>query len=313
MAYIPDFNAAYSWMGSPKEAAERDAQTATTGFQDRIMSEALPIQRMMAGGKLDKASIGNMRPMGSANAHYQQLREDMPNSKGIDQQMFQEMYGYGKQNYDMNLANQVATARQAGYDDDDLRKAFKGNPGMLGYMLDNQLIEPKSSFDMDITKALIAAGGYGAVTYANRLRKFVPQGKEIVKLLGDQGVKMRGYDNVGNRLRAPGQGVGSIKNLTVKELSDPTGPYKFTKTQAEKIVSNRSKGILPKVAGQKGRTGRLVTKWLLRGQKAARIGRLGSVAAMGTGGGFLPGLAGLALFEGGMWGIGQLLDAIGED
>jgi hypothetical protein len=184
---------------------------------------------------------------------------------------------------------------------------------MLGYMMDNQLIAPKDEFEMDITKALIGAGGYGAVTYANRLRKFVPKGKEIVKLLGDQGVKMRGYDNVGNRLRAPGKGFGSIKNLTVRELSDPTGPYKFTQTQAEKIVSNRSKGIIPKVAGQKGKAGRLMTKWLLRGQKAARIGRLGSAAVMGTGAGFWPGLAGLAVFEGGMWGVGQLLDAIGED
>ena len=264
---------------------ERQNFNANVAFQDKIAAEMAPIPRMLNNrGKIDQATLGNINVPASYQDHYNQMRQSLPKGVMPNTEMINEVSTASNDAFSRQLDAQFQQMRASGIDDKKITKSLaKNNPGLLNFAVTTGSLNPASNKnEVSLMGPLVATGGVAGLQYLSGLAKYVPQGKEIVQELGETGYKMRGYDAVGNRLRGQlGQPGSSLQQLTLDELTDKNGPYKFSKSKATQIINNRGKGSLSnkaitKLAQNKGTVGKAVANWLIKG---ARVGRLASTAA----------------------------------
>jgi hypothetical protein len=121
--------------------ADRAQQNANINFDQRIQRQALPITRMLnSDNSINTDEIKNAKPFSSAASMWEELSANMPRNRGIDPVVFQEKYAMGKQMYDMNLANQIASMAETGMTDKEIRGALKQNPELYDYTLNNSIM-----------------------------------------------------------------------------------------------------------------------------------------------------------------------------
>ena len=264
---------------------ERQNFNANVAFQDKIAAEMAPLPRMLNNrGKIDQTALGNITVPASYQDHYNQMRQSLPQGVMPNTEMINEVATASNDAFSRQLDAQLQQMRASGISDKKITKALaKENPSLLNYAITTGSLNPAANKnEVSLMGPLIATGGVAGLQYLGGLAKYVPQGKEIVQELGEKGFKMRGYDQVGNRLRGQlGQAGSSLQKLTAEELMDKNGPYKFSKTKATEILNQRGKGTLTnkaigKLAQNKGTVGKAVANWLIKG---ARVGRLASATA----------------------------------
>lgn len=303
-----------------EERQAKQTNMANIGFQDRLAQVTRPIPRMLdTKGNIMGESIRNLVQPPSYHSEYDKIRGQLPEGVMPDTQMIGEGVQAANDNYHTQVAQAAAQMEAAGHSKKDIVKAFaKYNPEALGSGIQQGYFTPDTSGrGFGIVNAAVAAGGYGAYRYTSGLLKYIPSKTDLIKGLGSEGYRAVGYNRHGNintGASAPKRGnYGSLKKLTLAELTDKKGPYGFTKKKAQAIIKARGTGSKPLqwAGSKKGAMGRNIVKAMI---KAGKLGKLGSAAAAAGSGGLLawPSLLGFAASSVMMWQGEKLLDKLGE-
>ena len=283
-------------------------------YADRIATQFAPTPRIIdSTGKVMTDVLAGIKGPPSYNDLYGEVRKTLPSDVMPDiEKIANDAQGLNDK-FQMENTARYKQLQQVGLSDKEIMNMLaKHNPQMIGPMMDIGLTPSPNNKGFSMTKAAVAAGGYGGYRYVKGLMKYVPQGKEIVRELGESGYRMRGYDNVGNPLRGDmGKRGPTLKTLTLEELTDKKGPYKFSKTKANEILKARKAGpkALQTLATGKNAISKNIVKALIR---AGKTGKLVSAGGMASGVFSWPSLIGFAatsaLLEGGEW----MLDKLSE-
>jgi len=221
------FNPIIDAIGTDQGYKDQQAYNANIDFDTRVQRAALPIKRMLTPeGKINKAAISNLRPFDDPYQMWEDLNANMPKGRGVDPQVFQEKYQMGKQMHDMSLANQLNVMRQHGMSDRIIKKQFKDNPGMLQYMYENGIMQPKmQGTGWGATAA--SAGIYGAARGSMGLQQMMKTPKPTSAQLA--ALKAEGYK---------WQGKG--KNIGIRKMT-PMDIYKMNKDTMPKVPKKPNK------------------------------------------------------------------------
>mgnify|MGYP003139229459 FL=1 len=283
--------------------ADRAQQNANINFDQRIQRQALPITRMLnSDNSINTDEIKNAKPFSSAASMWEELSANMPRNRGIDPVVFQEKYAMGKQMYDMNLANQIASMAETGMTDKEIRSALKQNPELYDYTLNNSIMprETKGFSFGDIAKDL-AIGTGGAIAGERLYSRFSPskptatalkdlrsKGFKVVTENGQRKiVKMTDKEMYRKPKVAPGQASEAIKEAreavrTKKRLRADAIKESPSLDKALKGDKTAIKEVLNKGARPAGRIAQAIQGLSQMGGKGKiAAGLLGSILATG--------------------------------
>lgn len=210
---LPDYSPLLEAVGTGKSRADWQQQQVNTSFDQRVMSEALPIRRMISvDGSINKEGIaGAGKGFTDASTLFDQMSAAMPRGRGVDPVVFNEKYQAGKQMYDMSLANQLNMMKQSGYSDKKIWKTLgQQNPELRRYAVENAILAPQLTGTSPLKTALKIGGTIGAIrggTLLNELRQTPKPTGDQIKALNEAGYK---YQKGG---KSPG-----IKRMTTKDI-----------------------------------------------------------------------------------------------
>jgi len=304
---------------SYEERKAKAVNSANIDYQDAIAKQYAPLPRILSTkGRYIKGALSNIGPGANYDSLYSFAKKNLPSDVMPDTaKIAQDAKSLGDKRQ-MELANYYQQLQAAGYSNKKINNIVaKDAPHLMNPMMEVGLQPDTSGRGFGIVNAATAAGGAAGYQYVRGLMKYVPSKTELVKGLGGEGYRAVGYNKYGNintGASAPkGGNYGSLKQLTVEEMTDKKGPYKYTKKKANQIIKNRKTGskALQWAGSKKGAIGRNVVKSMI---KAGKVGRLGSTAAGVGSGGLLsvPSLIGFAAFSTLMWAGETMLDKLTE-
>ena len=313
-----------------RQMADQMASQANVNFDKRVMSEALPITRMLnTDGSIDKEAIkGAGKGFTDPHAMWEALNKDMPGNRGIDPVVFQEKYQMGKQLYDMNLMNQIGQMGESGMSEKEIRNALKENTELYDYALNNSIIprdDPTDwgSIGKGAAKFGVGAGAFYGASKAITSRIPVAPSKELFRTLRESGFERKGQfgvKKVSDNALARKHGLDRVDKRPTTKSGKPDKRFKAkkggltpdSKKELNKIKAARDKLIrenptLKKaIGGNKTAGGKILSKpssilkrglmgAMKAGAKAKGPGYLRGAAALG--GGLLAATAGEEIFE----------------
>mgnify|MGYP003646440557 CR=1 FL=1 len=320
MSVNPFIGAYADAMPTYEEKRQKQTDSANIHFQDRMAQISRPIPRMLdTRGNIMNDSVRSLQIPPSYESMYNDTRSRLPEGVMPDVEMISQGAQSASDMYDQQVGSQIAQALASGTSLKKINKTFaKENPEAYGRAIQQGYLQPDTSGKgFGIVNAAVAAGGYGAYKYTSGLLKYVPGKTDLVKGLGAEGYRAVGYNKHGNintGISAPkGGNYGSLQKLSVAEMTNKKGPYKFSKKKAQAIVAARKTGSKPLqwAGSKKGAMGRNIVKAMI---KAGKLGKLGSTAAAVGSGGLLawPSLFGFAASSVMMWQGEKLLDKLTE-
>jgi len=155
---------AQRWLPSMEQASANDAVRAGNTFDNRIMTEALPIDRMIGkDGKVDFEGIQKQNAFPDPDEMWRALQDDLAGTgRSVDPVMFQEKYKAGEQIFKENKFKEIDFMRRSGMSDKEIRKAIGTNKNLLDYVYRNPEIglEPPPK-PINIGGLLKGAGSLG--------------------------------------------------------------------------------------------------------------------------------------------------------
>ena len=313
------------------QLADKKQMGANTAFDNRIMTEALPITRMLNSDGTANIEAIKGAGKGFSNPYdlWEELQANMPKGRGVDPVVFQEKYAMGKQMYDMNLMNQIGQMDEQGLSEREVRDALKGNPDLYDYALQNQIIprEPES-WDWKGIGEGAAKFGVGTAAFYGASRAItsripVAPSKELFNTLRESGFERKGKFGVrkisdrqliqkhglehtdGRRKTKKGTPDKRQKPIRGPLTDDSKKQLKNIKAAREKLIKENST-LKKAIGGSKHAGGKILSKpssITKRGFTAAARafarskGPLWARGAAALGGGLLAATAGEKIFD----------------
>lgn len=155
---------AQRWLPNMEQANANDAVRAGNTFDNRIMTEALPIDRMIGkDGKVDFEGIQKQNAFPDPDEMWRALQDDLAGTgRSVDPVMFQEKYKAGEQIFKENKFKEIDFMRRSGMSDKEIRKAIGTNKNLIDYIYRNPEIglEPPPK-PINIGGLLKGAGSLG--------------------------------------------------------------------------------------------------------------------------------------------------------
>ena len=238
-----------------RDTAKNDqVNQVNVNFQDAIMSQMRPVQRMLAPdgsfapGAL--ASAGSGFP--SKDSLFQFLRNNYPSDRGINMEALDATHLNASNQYNEALQTAFNTQRAKGMSERKLRnKVGEENPDLLGYAIQQGFIEPKVDGVLDDFLVALGAGGTalgGAKLYQMSGKPSSP-GKKSIRALRNNGFN---YDKK----------TGRITKMTSSQIktyaANKAGGVDFVAKEGESL-----KKVERKTIGDRAK----IEKRLKKGQK----------------------------------------------
>ena len=279
---------AQRWLPNMEQANANDAVRAGNTFDNRIMTEALPIDRMIGeDGKVDVEAINKQNAFPDPDEMWKALQDDLAGTgRSVDPVMFQEKYKAGEQIFKENKFKEIDFMRRSGMSDKEIRKAIGTNKNLIDYIYRNPEIglQPPKSFDFGgLGKgAAVLGAGIGGTIAAERgmanlmnrtfsvkpsselsqdLRKkgFQRKGKFGIKKLSDRQIS-RDLGIIKDEDLRPKKADGTPNKRYKKKLGISTESKQkikdFKKQRDERLKNSRQ--LRKAVAGSKSAGGRVL-------------------------------------------------------
>ena len=235
------------------QLADKKQMGANTAFDNRIMTEALPITRMLNSDGTANIEAIKGAGKGFSNPYdlWEELQANMPKGRGVDPVVFQEKYAMGKQMYDMNLMNQIGQMDESGLSEKEIRDTLKSNPDLYDYALNNSIIPRDDPVDWGSVGVgtLAAVGGLGGAIGAERIaanlmnRTFAEgASRELSGSLRDKGFQRKGKFGIKKLSdRQIARDLGVEKDVDLRPTKKDGTPDKRTKKKFGHSTENKQK------------------------------------------------------------------------
>tara|TARA_Y100001963_G_scaffold160082_1_gene267650 strand:+ start:2260 stop:3225 length:966 start_codon:yes stop_codon:yes gene_type:complete len=319
MSVNPFVGAIQDAVPSYEEQKAKAVNTANINYEDAIAKQWAPLPRILSTkGRYIKGALSNIGPGVNYDSLYGFAKKNLPQDVMPDTEKIAQDAQALSDKRQMDLTAMLQQLQAAGYSNKKINKIVAEDaPHLLNPLMEVGMQPDTGGRGFGIVNAVTAAGGAAGYQYVRGLMKYMPSKTELVKGLGAEGYRAVGYNRHGNintGYAAPkGGNYGSLKELTVEEMTDKKGPYKYTKKKANQIIKNRKTGskALQWAGSKKGAIGRNVVKAMI---KAGKLGKLGSTAAAAGSGGLLslPSLLSFGAFSALTWGGEKMLDNLYE-
>ena len=277
--------------GGAEMVADQRQSQANINFSKRVMSEALPLTRMLdSSGNVNVENIKKAKPFSDPYSIWEDLQTQMPSNSAIDPVAFQQQVEMGQSLFDRNYANQVLQMEESGKSMKEIRNALKNNKELYKYAIDRGIIPPeKDSFNWgSLGKTGLAIGaGIGA---EQAVRTLIPS---KAPLSVSRELRQAGFKVVNKNGRPQIQRMSDIEIANRDKLAE-WDELKKPKAKRNTLV-NKNKTLEDALAGKRRATNKILekslnpktgtmAKWLSRISKTARgKGMVGAAVGLGTG------------------------------